>query len=70
MAFSENTKLSEILDNPAAKACMQVHYPEMATMGPMMNMARALSLKQIAAFPQAKMTAERLQKIVEDLNKM
>lgn len=70
MAFSENTKLAEILDNPAARACMQNHYPEMATMGPMMNMARALTLKQISAFPQAKMTQERLQKIIEDLQKL
>lgn len=70
MSYSENTKLAEILDDPAARACMQTHYPEMATMGPMMNMARGLSLKQISAFPQAKMTPERLQKIVEDLQKL
>jgi hypothetical protein len=67
MGFSADTKLSEIMDNPAAKAIMQKHYPEMVSMGPMINMGRGLSLKQIAAFPQAKMSQERLETIVKDL---
>jgi hypothetical protein len=70
MGFSADTKLGEIMDNPAAKAVMQKHYPEMTTMGPMINMGRGLTLKQIAAFPQAKMSPERLQLIVDDLQKL
>jgi hypothetical protein len=72
MPFTADTKLSEILDDPKAKAIMQKHYPEMSsvTVGPMLKMGRGLSLKQIAAFPQAKMTPERLQLILDDLQKL
>jgi para-nitrobenzyl esterase len=72
MPFTADTKLGEILDDPQAKAIMQKHYPEMAspTVGPLLKMGRGLTLKQISAFPQAKMSAERLQLIVDDLQKI
>lgn len=65
--FSADSKLGDILDNPKAKAIMAQHYPEMATAGPLLRMGRGLTLKQISAFPQAKMSQERLQTIVDDL---
>lgn len=68
--FSADTKLGAILDNPKAKALMASHYPEMATAGPLLRMGRGLTLKQISAFPQAKMSPERLQNIVNDLQKL
>jgi hypothetical protein len=70
MAFTADTKLGEILDNPKAKAVLEKHYPEMATAGAMLMMGRGLSLNQISKFPQAKMTSERLQNIVNDLQKL
>ena len=68
--FSADTKLGAILDNPKAKTIMASHYPEMATAGPLLRMGRGLTLKQISAFPQAKMSPERLQNIVNDLQKL
>jgi NAD(P)-dependent dehydrogenase (short-subunit alcohol dehydrogenase family) len=68
--FSADSKLAEILDHPEAKAVMASHYPEMATAGPLLRMARGLTLRQIAAFPQAKMPPERLDRIVADLQKL
>jgi hypothetical protein len=68
--FTAETKLGEILDNPQAKAVMAKHYPEMATAGPLLRMGRGLTLKQISAFPQAKMSPERLETIVTDLQRL
>jgi len=68
--FTAETRLGEILNNPQAKAVMARHYPEMATAGPLLLMARGLTLRQISAFPQAKMTPERLQHVVDDLQKL
>ncbi len=65
--FSADTKLGDILDHAAAKEIIARHYPEMASAGPLLRMGRGLTLKQISAFPQAKMSAERLQTIVSDL---
>jgi hypothetical protein len=70
MPFTADTKLGEILDNPKAKEVMARHYPEMATAGPLLQMGRGLTLKQISAFPQAKMSPERLQLIVADLQNL
>jgi NAD(P)-dependent dehydrogenase (short-subunit alcohol dehydrogenase family) len=68
--FTADTKLAAILDNPKAKAVMAIHYPEMETAGPLLQMGRGLTLKQISVFPQAKMSPERLQNIVDDLQKL
>lgn len=68
--FSADTKLGDILDHAAAKAIMARHYPEMASAGPLLRMGRGLTLQQISAFPQAKMSAERLQTIVSDLQNL
>ena len=68
--FTAETKLGAILDHPQAKAVMARHYPEMATAGPLLRMGRGLTLKQISGFPQARMSPERLQTIVKDLQKL
>jgi hypothetical protein len=70
MAFTADTKLGETLDNPQAKAVLEKHSPEMATAGAMLMMGRGPSLDQIAQFPQAKMTPERLRNIVDALQKL
>jgi hypothetical protein len=70
--ITADTKLGEILDEPRARAIMEKHYPEMTSMAiaPMLKMGRNLTLNQIAKFPQAKMTPDRLQKIVDDLQRL
>ncbi|MDR3417167.1 MAG: SDR family NAD(P)-dependent oxidoreductase [Nevskia sp.] len=68
--FTAETRLAAILDDPKAKAVMAKHYPEIANAGPLLRMGRGLTLRQISAFPQAKMPPERLQTIVDDLQKL
>lgn len=70
MAFSADTKMGELLDNPATKEVLLKFLPEIKTAGPMLNMARGMTLKQVAGFPQAKITPEKLQAIVSELEKV
>ncbi|AXQ31761.1 SDR family NAD(P)-dependent oxidoreductase [Solimonas sp. K1W22B-7] len=70
LRFTADTRLADILDNPQAKAVMASHYPEMKTAGPLLRMGRGLTLKQISGFPQARMSPERLQTILDDLQKL
>lgn len=70
MAFNGDTKLGDLLDNPAAKAVLTKHLPQLESAGPMLNMARGMSLKTVAGFPQANITAETLQAIIDDLGKL
>lgn len=67
MAFNQDSLLGDILDNPEAMAVMMKHLPEMENAGPMLNMARGMSLKTVAGFPQANITAEKLQAILAEL---
>jgi hypothetical protein len=70
MGFNGDSKLGELLANPAANEVLMRHLPEIKTAGPMLNMARGLTLNAISKFPQAKMTPERLQALVVDLEKI
>jgi len=70
MAFNAESKLGDLLDNEAAKAVLMKHVPEMQNAGPMLNMARGMTLKAVAGFPQANITAEKLQAIIADLEKV
>jgi nitroreductase len=70
MAFSADTKLGDLLDNPEAKAVLLKHVPEISSAGPMLNMARGMTLKMVTGFPQANISAEKLQAIVADLEKL
>jgi para-nitrobenzyl esterase len=70
MAFSADTKLGDLLDNPEAKALLLKHVPEISNAGPMLEMARGMTLKMVAGFPQANISAEKLQAIVADLEKL
>jgi hypothetical protein len=62
--------MGELLDNPTAKAVLAKYLPDLDKAGPMLNMARGMSLKQIAGFPQANISADKLKSIVEDLQKL
>jgi hypothetical protein len=70
MGFNADSKLGELLSNPAAYEVLMKHLPEIKTAGPMLNMARGMTLNTISRFPQAKMTPERLQALVADLEKI
>jgi hypothetical protein len=70
MAFDANAKLGELLDNPATKEVLLRHLPEIGSAGPMLSMARGMTLKAVAGFPQAKIPPDKLQAIVADLAKL
>jgi hypothetical protein len=67
MAFNSDSKLGDLLDNEAAKAILMKHLPQLATAGPMLDMARGMTLKAVAGFPQANISPETLQAINADL---
>jgi hypothetical protein len=69
MPFSADTKLGELLANEKAKAILEKHMPGVST-NPQVGMAKGMSLKMIAAFPQAGITPEKLNVIVEELSKI
>jgi len=70
MGFNGDTKMGVMLDDPAAKAVLLKFLPQISTAGPMLNMARGMTLKAVAAFPQAKIPPEKLQALVAELEKL
>jgi hypothetical protein len=70
MGYSADTKMGILLDDPVSKEVLLKFLPEISTAGPMINMARGLTLKAISGFPQAKISPEKLQAIVTELEKL
>ncbi|MEV5027042.1 hypothetical protein [Paenibacillus sp. LPE1-1-1.1] len=66
MKFDQNSKVGDLLGNAAAKVVLDKYIPGFST-NPMTGMAGAFSLSQLAAFPQANVSAEVLALIVSDL---
>ena len=72
MAFTLDTKLGDLLDNPQAKAILDKHIPGTST-NPMIGMARGMSLNTILSMPQAAqygVTKEKLENILAEVNKI
>lgn len=67
--LSSETDLGTLLDNPAAKAVLEKHIPTIVS-NPQMEMARALSLKQIQGYAGDALSDETLAKIDADLAKI
>jgi len=70
MAFNADSKMGELLDNPEARAVLVKVLPSFDPTSPMLKMARGMSLKTIASFPQANITTAKLQEIVGELEKL
>lgn len=68
-AFSKKTKLGVILSNPEAKEVFDRIVPGLSG-HPMINMGKGMALDKVAGFPQAKMSPETLEKLIEELNKL
>lgn len=58
--------MGDLLDNPAAKAVLEKHLPDLVS-NPQMAMARALTLKQIQGYAGDAVSDEVLAKIDADL---
>lgn len=69
MAFSIDTSIAELLDNPAALAVINKHMPNLAT-NPQIDTARSmgLSLKGVADYSAGKITPEILAAVAKDLS--
>jgi hypothetical protein len=71
MAFTLDTTLGEIIDNPQAKTILDQYIPGAST-HPMVAMAKGMSLKMVLSFPQAAqlgLTQEKAEAILAEINK-
>lgn len=71
MAYTLDTTLGTILDNPQAKAILDQYLPGAST-NPMVGMVRGMSLNALLRMPQAAqlgLTKEKAQKVLDEINK-
>jgi hypothetical protein len=71
MAYTLNSTLGEILDDPKAKAVLDKQFPGMST-HPMVAMARGMSLNMIVSMPQAAqlgLTKDKVEATLVEVNK-
>ena len=71
MAFTLDTTLGTLLDNPQAKAVIDQYLPGVST-NPMVAMAKGMTLKMIIAMPQAAqlgLTKEKAETVLAEINK-
>lgn len=66
MGLTVDSKIKEIMKNPAAVELMERHSPGFAT-NPQMKMVQGLTFKALSKFPQAGISAEKLEEIDKDL---
>ena len=69
MAFTADSTLKQVLADPKAKAVLEKHIPGFST-HPLISMAMGMSLKTIAGFPQAGLSADKMKAILDDLAKL
>lgn len=72
MAYTLDTTLGEILDNPQAKAVLDKHLPGV-TSNPMVGMAKGMTLNMILSMPQAAqlgLTKEKVEALLAEANKL
>ena len=60
--FSVDTKLKDLLKDPAACAVLESYAPGLTT-SPRVKMASAFTFRKVAAFPQLNMPKEKLDEI-------
>lgn len=71
MAFTLDTTLGTLLDNPQAKAVLEKHVPGVST-NPMVGMARGMTLNMLLSMPQAAqlgITKEKAEAVLAEINK-
>jgi hypothetical protein len=63
MGFNGDTKMGVMLDDPAAKAVLVKFLPEINTAGPMLKLARGMTLKASSSVSASQIPPEKLQEI-------
>ena len=66
MSFSIQSKLGDLLDNPATLAILEKHLPGIST-HPQIGMGRGFGLQMVAQFSGGLISQEALDKIEADL---
>jgi hypothetical protein len=69
MPFNADSTLKQVLADPQAKAVLEKHLPGFSN-HPLLSMAMGMSLKTIAGFPQAGLSADKMKAILDDLAKL
>jgi len=72
MAFTLDSTLGQLLDDPQAKAVLDQQLPGIST-NPMVAMAKGMSLNMIVSMPQAAqvgLTKEKAEAILVEVNKV
>ena len=68
MAITLDTKLKDIMKNPAAVEILEKHFPDF-TKNPQLKLGYMMTFRTISKFPQARqfgLTPEILDKVVEE----
>lgn len=68
--LSIDSPIGDIIANPAGKAILAKYWGEEAVNGPTIEMARGMSLRTVATFPQSNLSQETLKAIDNDLAKL
>ncbi len=72
MAFTMDTTLGTLLDNPQAKGVVDKYLPGVST-NPMVGMIKGVSLNQVLSMPQAAqfgITKDKVQAMLDEINKV
>lgn len=72
MAFTLDTTLGTLLDDPRAKGVLEQYLPGIST-NPMVAMAKGMSLNMLLSMPQAAqmgLTKEKVQTVLQEINKL
>ncbi len=68
MAYSVKTTLGEILKEERNRQILEKHMPG-STSHPRLPMALHMSLQEIAMYPEANLSQEKLEAVLADLNR-
>lgn len=71
MAFTLDTTVGQLVDDPQAKAVLEQYIPGFTT-NPMLMMVKGMTVNMLLALPQAAqfgLTKEKAQAIIDEVNK-
>ncbi len=72
MAYTMDSTLGDLLNDPKAKAVLDKYLPGVST-NPMIGMAKGISLKMIVSMPQVAQMGvdqQKVQTVLDEINKM
>ena len=66
MGFSADSKIGELLNDPRTKAVLEKHLPGVSK-NALIDMARGMSLRDVAEFPPAEIPSDKLNSVDAEL---